>query len=243
MNIFGRIVSLSERVHEKQQLVELLAEFAVSAGGQASGIRQRGKDQFVPLSLAALDEFTTTDGDLVFDLLLTAMQSDKIKVGVLWRPFPYVASLRAAFCLNLSFRFVQDVSLSEAEGVLRKAVEIFVPYWGELNDKRVSGALTFCGPNSHKNCIPHLGNINYLGEQYVRLFGGKKSLKACGLSRVQFDDRGGAFVRLSTVCSKAAFLEEQGAVERAISALSQIRFDSVGFAPKLWASGVSPEWR
>lgn len=239
MNILGRVVSLSERVHKKQQLVALLAEFADSAGSGTVGIRLHGKDQSVPLSVGALDKVTTVDGDLAFDLLLTMRQADVIKVGVLWRPRAYVESMRAAFCLNLNFRFLWNVPLSEAEKVFRKAVEIFVPYWGEVNDKRVAGRLTFCGPNSHKNCIPHLGNMNYLGQEYLCLFGGVKSLEACGLAYVQRDDRGGAFVRLKSVRARDEFLKEQGAVECAITALSGIKFDAVGFAPKLWGhSGV-----
>jgi hypothetical protein len=117
--------------------------------------------------------------------------------------------------LDLLFTFESEHQIVCAQSLLRAAASKVFPFWGELNVKRLTKQLSFCGQLEHGVIVPPLGCENYFGADYTTFFGGLKKLNEAGFAAVD-PIAEGALVRLPECNDHEGFRAAQERVQNAL---------------------------
>lgn len=85
---------------------------------------------------------------------------------------------------ELDITLPKEYDRDKALDIFKNAVVHFKMFWGEINYTPTTEKLTFRQFYGHYYVAPWPALVNYYGPEYIRLFGGRKKLKAVGFDSV-----------------------------------------------------------
>lgn len=211
----GRLMTVSKKLAEREMLAaafeKLLSEMDLKLVGCL------GKtDELVDLTVADFPELYSlvTGGCHIF----RTEGMFPVQLTVQWfaeEEFESFVSPRMR--VEVLFALPSECDWVFAEKMFLKAVEIFSPHWGELNRRADTVKPTFCTPQGNIYCVPHLGNANYFGPEYLNFFGGIESFQKAGFETVK-KYQNGVFLTLGRQFkSHEAFLEKRTRIENELA--------------------------
>src|SRR5262249_28725596 len=97
------------------------------------------------------------------DLIIVNLVLENSQIELLWRPIFRIWGKFWDVNVQLRMWFPEPASLSDGIKTLKGMVSRLGLFWGEVQDRRVTRAFTFCGLNEHTYFVPNVSSANYFG--------------------------------------------------------------------------------
>ncbi|MHB8900796.1 MAG: hypothetical protein ACYC6Y_18755 [Thermoguttaceae bacterium] len=237
MNWFCRLMSHDRQFVTVSGLEECVRD-CMARFGVVKWRDMHSRSKLVPAAETKLENYYTKDGDIA--VFFSIPNSNLKKVDIDWHPDDYYQVIVPRFRVEVGVRLVRDLVESAALEVFNTLLELFRPYWAELNDEDVTAFPTLCTLEGNSTCVPRFGTYNFFGNRYVEFLGGLETFKRANFG--YFSERDcGVMVGMPSVSDHETYRAIRGSIEQRFP--DPTLFDRTVRRPKLpyLGSGEPPE--